>query len=460
MNDTERVARDWTTWLAQRLLWMLLAAALACGSLGAGEPPPAGETEAGEATVDYTIVVTGSELLAGAYADAHTPFITRTLRPLGFRCVAATIVDDSIEEIQQAVRAARARTRLVLVTGGLGPTPDDVTRDALSALTGIPLAEHPEMLAELERRFNTPRDALRANLRRQTAVPVRGGYLKNPNGSAAGLVFEDGDGLIVALPGPPRELQPMVRDALAPLLTERFGARDPGCLLMIRFVGIGESLIAETMDRRMTIPEAVVVASLFEGMRVDFFFTLPGASPDDLAQLDGLREEVLRHLGEYVYATDATTLENHVADRLAAGEKTLALAEIGSGGSLAAALGGTQSAEKVLAGAFVAPDKDRLWRMLAAGRDDRSTGETPVAPDGTPAAPVAALARRLAERTGADAALVVGPIRAEAGGARHVEVVLWHEGRAAEHRVALRGTGELARFHLATHLLDLLRRAL
>ncbi len=141
-------------------------------------------------TVDYTIIVTGHELLTGVYPDGHTYFLTRTLRPLGLRCVGSMSVDDQSADIKQALQFACGRSQLVIVTGGLGPTDSDITREVLSEFTGIPLQEHPEVLQRMEQRFNTPREKLRANLRRQTRVPTRGTYLNNSSGSAVGLVFE------------------------------------------------------------------------------------------------------------------------------------------------------------------------------------------------------------------------------------------------------------------------------
>ena len=181
--------------------------------------------EADEHVVDYSILVTGNELLTGVYPDGHTHFLTRTLRPLGLRCVGSMSVDDQAADIQQALQFACSHSRLVIVTGGLGPTDSDITREVLSEFTGIALAEHPDVLQSMEQRLNTPRDKLRANLRRQTRVPTRGTYLTNAAGSAVGLVFEAEKAIIVALPGPPRELQPMVRDALVPYLARRFGTR-------------------------------------------------------------------------------------------------------------------------------------------------------------------------------------------------------------------------------------------
>ena len=205
------------------LIFAFLSVALV-QPLAAGNPAPAPAS----GPTRYMIVVTGGELLSGAYADGHTYFLTRTLRPLGLQCVGSMSVDDKLPDIEEALRFAAGKAALVIVTGGLGPTDNDVTRQALSGFTGIALQEHPEVLKEMARRFRVSSEELRANLRRQTQVPVGGAYLKNSNGTAVGLVFESPRAVIVALPGPPRELQAMVRDELVPYLSRRFGTRLPG----------------------------------------------------------------------------------------------------------------------------------------------------------------------------------------------------------------------------------------
>lgn len=430
------------------------AAGVRCATLGcvcalafAFCPQVRGSQPPGDEPVDYTIVVTGTELLAGAFSDGHTAFLTRSLHPLGLRCVLAMIVDDRAEEIQKAVQLGLDRGALVIVTGGLGPTEDDVTRQAISELTGIALREQPGVLAAMARRFNTPVDQLRANLRIQTEVPIQGGYLANSHGTAVGLVFETDRGLIVALPGPPRELQPMVREKLLPYLTEKVGIRGVGGLLKVRFVGIGESAVSDTLDRLVPIPDDVTVGSLFEGMRVDFYFSLPGAAPEDLARLDRLKEQILAHLGDYVYATGTASLESQVAALLADRQETLGLAEVGSGGSIAAALGGADA----LAGAYSAPTAGQLRRLLGL----------PAEHDTSDAAAAERLAGRLAELTGADWAVCVGPVREDASGGPYVEVVIRQpDGGTDRLPIRVRGARDLVRVNLTTQLLDLLWRRL
>jgi len=153
-------------------------------------------------------------------------------------------------------------------------------------------------------------------------------------------VFEWEGKVIIALPGPPRELQPMVRDELTPYLQKRFGVRSPGSSITLRFVGIGQSLIDQTMSRSVPLPPDVVVGSQFEAGRVDFTFMLPGKGPEEEARLKELAAKLHDHLGEYIYADDGSSLEEQVVRMLLARGAELKLVEIGTGGRLAASLAG------------------------------------------------------------------------------------------------------------------------
>lgn len=393
----------------------------------------------------YMIVVTGGELLAGAYPDGHTHFITRTLQPLGLHCVGSMCVDDKRGDIEEALRFAAGKAPLVIVTGGLGPTDNDITRETLSEFSGIALKEHPDVLREMARRFKTDPNSLRSNLRRQTQVPASGTYLKNANGTAVGLVFEKPGLVIVALPGPPRELQPMVRDELVPYLSRRFGTRLPGASLTLRFVGLGQSEIDQRLKEHVTLPPDVTTTSQFQGGRVDFTFSLPDDTAKARARLRELKEQIVKYLGDGIYGEGDISLEQHVVNLLTERGEKLTLVEAGSGGHLAAAISHTDGAAKVLAGAYVGPSVDVLQHMLQMPHDDRNV-ET-----------LAAAASKAAESRWA---VAVGDIVRDENGADYVQVVLKQPGGADNRKVQLRGSGEPAQENLCTQLLDQLRRAL
>ncbi len=403
-------------------------------------------------STQYVIVVTGAELLSGIYPDGHTYFITQTLRPLGLQCVGSMSVDDKQDDLKEALGYAANKAPLIIVTGGLGPTPNDITRETLSDFTSIPLAEHPEVLQNMTRRFGVSPGKIRANLRRQAQVPTSGTYLKNANGTAVGLVFEQAEAVIVALPGPPRELQAMVRDELVPYLSRRFGTRLPGRSLKLRFVGLGQSQIDQTLEDHVPLAPDITISSQFDGSRVDFTFSLPSGTPRDQARLEMLKGAILEHLGDNVYADDETSLEQRVVELLADSDGTLSVAEVGSGGTLAAALSGARGAHRVLAGAYVAPTAGKLRRLLGVS-DDHS--------DESRSRQTERLANAAAAATASQWALAVGEPWKDDGGTDYVDVVFrLPDGRLESRQVRFRGTGELARARLSTHLLDQLRRRL
>lgn len=404
--------------------------------------------------IRYMVVVTGGELLAGAYADGHTFFLTRTLRPLGLQCIGSMAVDDRPADLKDALRFATEKASLVIVTGGLGPTDNDITRETLRDFTGIALREHPDVLAAMARRFNVPPDQLRTNLRRQTQTPERGTHLKNASGTAVGLVFEmDGRG-VVALPGPPRELQPMVRDELVPYLSRRFGVRSPGASITLRFVGLGQSQIDQTLKDHVPLPDDVTTGSQFEGGRVDFTFSLPQDTPEDRARLAELGDRIAQHLGDSLYARDATTsLETCVMRLLETRDETIALAEVGTGGALAAALNGAQGTHEVLIGAYIAPTTERLHQMLGG---PRRPGETAAHTDD-----VERLAQEASAIAGSRWVVATGESLRDAMGNCFVPVVFRSpDGRVESWQIPVSATGDAARARLVTELLDQLRRKL
>lgn len=431
--------------LLSLLLSMVLMRPLAAGTSAAGSAPQ---------PTSYMIVVTGGELLSGAYPDGHTYFLTRTLQPLGLHCVGSMCVNDKQADIKEALRFATGKAAFVIVTGGLGPTDNDITREALSDFTGIPLKEHPDVLQEMARRFHVSPARLRTNLRRQTRVPMQGTYFKNPNGTAVGLVFEPAEAVIVALPGPPRELQAMVRDELVPYLSRQFGTREPGCSLRLRFVGLGQSQIDQTLGEHVALAPDITVSSQFQGGRVDFTFSLPEDTPRNRTRLQELKQKIMKHLGEYVYADDETSLEEHVVKLLEASGATLALAEAGSGGNLTAALSGADCAHRVLAGAYVAPTEEKLRRLLRV-RDEHWA-------DGTSRSQrVERLALAAADATASQWSIAVGEAWRDESGAGYVMVAFkLPSGRLESRQIRLRGDDELARLRLSTQLQDQLRRRL
>ena len=403
-----------------------------------------------DSETEYVVVVTGRELLEGAYADAHTQFLARTLLPLGGRCVGSVTVTDDKQEMLRALEYASQRSRIVIVTGGLGPTGDDITRQTLAEYTGIPLQESSRVIDEYRRRYGDR--VLRPSLRRQAQVPSRGAYLKNRIGSAVGLVFDDGERVIAALPGPPRELRPMVREQLIPFLARRFGIQPSVESVTLRFVGIGESSIQRVIDERVDLPPGVRVASTFEAGRVDLTFYGHSGLPGIRESLPALRDRMQEQLGKHVYSVDGSTLEETILRRLADRKATLAVAEVATGGGLSSRLTGTPSASAVLFGSYVAATNAGIKALLASEGSETS-GQ---ALEGNEA--ILDLARKVTGDRGNRWVLLVSQL--EGGDANRVTLCAGSRAQGFGVEPVRFRPGRSGRDRLVTSALDFLRRRL
>ena len=435
-------------WLSVALL------VLASSGSSAGAVPAAAAVEgASRESLDYFIIVTGSELLQGVYADQHTQFIARTLGPLGYRCLGSMSIGDARTDLFQALDFARRKAPLILTTGGLGPTSQDITRKVLSDYTSIALKEHPGALTDLKKRYGGAQGILRPVLRGQALAPAKGTYLPNPNGTAVGLVFDDGHPVIVALPGPPRELRPMVRNELVPYLSERFGLRKVGHSLTMRFAGIGQSSIDRVIRDHLKLPEELAVWSSFNSNRVDITFSFPGNTPRELERLRALQGKLLQHIGEYMYSDAGASLEDRIWQLLQQREVSLVLGEIASGGAVSSSLLAGQGESTRFAGAYAAGSPQALNRLLGG------TGAAGSEP--SPERLVSRLARRAVEREEGAWGLVVGPVGVDESGAASVWISAGSVGTGfASRRINVRKGRRLRRDRLVTHALDLLRREL
>jgi nicotinamide-nucleotide amidase len=246
----------------------------------------------------------------------------------------------------------------------------------------------------------------------------------------------------------------MVRHELLPYLSRRFGTRLPGCTLTVRFVGLGQSQIDQTLKDHVVMPPGVMVSSQFDGGRVDFTFSLPDDTPAERQRLDALKRAILQHLGDSVYADGKTSLEQVVVRLLQARGASLALAEAASCGSLAAGLSGVEGADRVLAGCYAAPNEAALRRLLQVSDEQWRSGASSDQR-------TQLLAAAAAAATGSQAAVAVGGVQRDQQGAAYVDVAFQlPDGRRENQRVAWRGEGDVARSRLATRLFDQLRRQL
>jgi nicotinamide-nucleotide amidase len=303
------------------------------------------------------VINTGSELLLGRVLNTHQQWLCRRLADLGYVVDRQVCVADESRQIQEAVREALTRADLVLTTGGLGPTSDDITRDLIAQLLDRPLALDPKILADIERYFAQRKRTLPLSTRVQAMVPAGALVLPNANGTAPGLAMEVNPNRfrpearrswLVLLPGPPRELRPMFLESAVPLLLREFPLASRYVCRTLKTTGLGESLVEEKIVGPL---ENLVRAGLELGYcaRIGEVEVRLAARGSEAAALVRQAEERVRaQLGGIVFATDDETLETTVVRLLTQQKQTLALAESCTGGFISHRITNVPGASAVL----------------------------------------------------------------------------------------------------------------
>ena len=279
----------------------------------------------------------GSELTVGDTRDTNAGELARSLTASGVRVTRLTALPDDLEAVTKAFRIGLDRVDLIVSTGGLGPTPDDLTREAIAAACGETPAVDPDLeawLRELWNRRGMPFPEL--NLKQAWRIPSAEA-LPNPNGTAPGWFVRRDDGrVVVALPGPPREMRPMWADEAVPRLA-RLGLGAAVASRTYRLTGIGESQVAEILGETLLRATNPIVATYARVEAVDVRISaVTDASESAEALVARAAGTVLGYLSSYVWATGDTTWADAIGARLAELGWTLGAVEIGTGGSLAA----------------------------------------------------------------------------------------------------------------------------
>ncbi len=290
------------------------------------------------------LINTGTELLLGSTLNTHQQWLCRRLTDLGYLVTRQVAVPDTGPGILQAVREALGRADLILTTGGLGPTSDDITRELIAELLGRPLHEDARVRAHIEDFFAVRKRPMPARNKVQALVPEGARVLWNPLGTAPGLVIEvkpnpfraDGEASwLVMLPGPPRELRPMFDETVVSLLRERFPRDEAYVSRTLRTLGVGESLVQAKIAEPL---QSLVEAGLEIGYcartgQVDVRLSAHGAEAARLVQ--AAEREVRGILGDSIFAEEGEELEAVIVRLLTERKQTLALAESCTGGCIA-----------------------------------------------------------------------------------------------------------------------------
>jgi nicotinamide-nucleotide amidase len=410
------------------------------------------------------IIAIGSELLGSTRLDTNSLILSERLATLGIELRAKTVVGDNRREVAEHLRRALDRVDLVLMTGGLGPTDDDVTRDALADVVGRPLVEHADMVERLRQRF-ARRNLHMPEVNRRQALVIEGGVvLDNPHGTAPGQMVEIGDKVVALLPGPPRELKPMMDALVAGPLAERVGAerlfRQP-----IFTVGRGESHVEElaqpVYSKWLQWDPPIETTILAAPGQIELHLVTRSADAAAAqASLTRARDELIAVFGADVFSTDGRSMEEIVGQMLLDRSLTIAAAESCTGGLMLSRLTDIPgSSAYVLGGAVVYSNE---LKVQLAGVPPEL-----IQAHGAVSEPVAvALAEGIRSRTGASIAVGITGIAGPTGGTPEkpvgtVAIAVSSAPAPTRSRLfLLYGTRTMIKFSAAQMGLDMVRRLL
>ncbi|MHB8520351.1 MAG: competence/damage-inducible protein A [Limisphaerales bacterium] len=369
--------------------------------------------------MNIELINTGSELMLGLVLNTHQQWMCRQLADLGYVVTRQVAVADSAFEIQQAVREALTRADLILVTGGLGPTSDDLTRELIAELLGKKLQLDPMIQAHIEGFFAARRRPMPARAHVQAMVPDGASVLPNPNGTAPGLAMEVLPGSpggasrtawLVLLPGPPRELRPMFRDHAIPLIQKEFPLTEMVVCRTLKTTGIGESMVEEKIAGLLkTLTDGGLELGYCARIgEVDVRLIARGvAAPRIVDQA----ERIIRdQLGPAVFGGNDDQLEAVVIRLLTERRQTLSVAESCTGGHIANRLTNVPGASAGFLSGLVTYSNEAKERLLGV------RAETLAAQGAVSEATVREMAEGARRRNKTDFALATTGIAGPTGG--------------------------------------------
>jgi nicotinamide-nucleotide amidase len=403
------------------------------------------------------IIAIGSELLTPYRSDTNSLWLTEKLNSVGIEVQIKTIVGDDEAIMEESVRDALKRSDVIISTGGLGPTEDDITRKVFARVTGRQLTLDYEVLEGIRHRFASRGYQMTPNNERQALIPQGARVLPNPNGTAPGIRIDQDNKLIVLLPGPPRENQPMFVDYVMSEL-ERMSRGVRIARRVLKVTGLGESALDDMIApiyKEYTNPMTTI---LFTDSEIEIHLTATAETAAHAEEIVlELTDKLEEKLGYYVYSTSGEMLEEVVGHQLRLKQFTIATAESCTGGLVAERLTRVPGSSDYFAGSVVSYTNDAKARLLGVS-------EEALERYGAVSGEVAeAMARGVKERIGATIAVSVTGTAGPGGGTDAVPVGTVYIGLAddlvtSNRRLVLPGDRHLVRWRASTAALEMVRR--
>ncbi|WP_382357329.1 competence/damage-inducible protein A [Lentibacillus kimchii] len=300
------------------------------------------------------IVAVGTELLLGQIPNTNAQWLSKAMASIGINVRHHSVVGDNLRRVEEQFRIAGERADIIIVTGGLGPTEDDLTREAFQQLTGIPIIEHKSSMEKIEAYFAEKQETMTSNNRKQARVFTGADVMTNNTGMAPGMIVTHNDKTWVFLPGVPREMKRMMTDRVIPRLQQVIGRDTVIKSTMLRFTGIGESKVEDKLLDLIQQQTNPTIAPLAQDQGIAIRLTAKAEFDQEADRLiKQSRAAVMERVGEFFHGTDDQTLEESVYSLLKQQGYTLGAAESLTGGMFTERLTAIPGASDVCTGAIV-----------------------------------------------------------------------------------------------------------
>ncbi len=321
------------------------------------------------AAMNAEVIAIGTELLLGHTVNTNAALLSRVLAELGIPCFHHTVVGDNPERILDALRIARSRASLLLVTGGLGPTVDDITAAAIARWTARPLVYHPSLARIIRDRFRRRRLRMPAGNVRQAWLPAGARILPNPLGTAPGFIVGDSECWIAALPGVPAEMEAMARASLVPWLRAQGLAQGVVLSRTLKIACRQESAINQRVRRWLQLAPPVTVGIYAQPGEVHLRIMAQAATVTAARRaMRGVERALRRRLGAECFGADEETLESVVGALCVRRHLTLAVAESCTGGLVVDRLTNIPGSSSYVRGGMIAYDTETKERLRGVPR--------------------------------------------------------------------------------------------
>ncbi|KMK77283.1 competence/damage-inducible protein A [Alkalihalobacillus pseudalcaliphilus] len=301
------------------------------------------------------IIAVGSELLLGQITNTNAQFISKQLAELGIDVYFQTVVGDNQTRLLECLNISQKRSDLIILTGGLGPTKDDLTKETVASMYQTTLVSDEVALQSIVAFFKNRNIEMTENNKKQALVLRGSTVLANHFGMAPGMYFQQGSKAVVLLPGPPKEMEPMFINELVPLLEQQLPQREKISSRVLRFFGIGESILETKLERLLDAQSNPTIAPLASDGEVTLRLTVKEAN-DLKAQvlLDETEQAIMDIVGEFFYGYDQITIMDVLFRQLKQDKLTIAAAESLTGGLFSYEMTNFSGASSVFVGSTVA----------------------------------------------------------------------------------------------------------